>query len=355
MSQDPAIVGVGMMTAVGLSAAETAAAVRAGAMRFTETPIRDHRFEPFTLALVPDDGLPPLADSLQQAPGLSSREIRMLRLVTGPIAECLASVPPSQRPTGLILALPETKTRRQFDAAAFISHVLKQCGGQLDARRTGATDIVGRAGGLVAIASAAELIRNGQANFMIAGGVDTYRDLYVLGTLDLEKRVKSSVHLDGFIPGEAAAFVLLASASAAAAANLKPLASVTRAAHGVEVGHLYSDQPYRGDGLAATVTQLVDAGVVRGPIAEVWSSMNGENHWAKEWGVTFLRNQAAFLEGHRIHHPADCFGDTGAACGPALVGLQALGMRASYRQAPALIYCSSDSGPRAALAVNAAT
>ena len=39
---------------------------------------------------------------------------------------------------------------------------------------------------------------------MIVGGVDSYLDLYVLGTLDLDKRIKSSTHLDGLIPGEGA-------------------------------------------------------------------------------------------------------------------------------------------------------
>ena len=60
-SGDPLIVGVGMMTAVGLTAVETAASVRATTMRFTESAFRDHRSDPITLAEVPDDGLPPLA------------------------------------------------------------------------------------------------------------------------------------------------------------------------------------------------------------------------------------------------------------------------------------------------------
>ena len=350
MTQDPVIVAVGMVTAVGLSAPETAAAVRAGVARFTATPIHDQRSEPFTLAVVPDEGLPPLVDSLQQMAGLSSREIRLLRLAAGPIAECLAALPKSAGKPGVLLALPETQTARPLDAAAFSNHLWAQCGGEFDAQRSAAPD-VGRAGGLIAIARAAEAIRSGQASFMIAGGVDSYRDLHVLGTLDLQKRVKSTVHLDGFIPGEGAAFVLLANREAAAAANLKPLATVSPVAYSMETGHLYSEQPYRGDGLAGTVTQLVSAGVMSAPIAEVWSSMNGENHWAKEWGVAFLRNRSAFLDGHRIHHPADCFGDAGAACGPAMVALQALGMRGSYRLAPALVYCSSDAGPRAAVAL----
>jgi 3-oxoacyl-[acyl-carrier-protein] synthase-1 len=94
-------------------------------------------------------------------------------------------------------------------------------------------------------------------------------------------------------------------------------------------------------------------GTVDAPIGEVYSSMTGESHWAKEWGVAFLRTKAAFHEGHGMHHPADSFGDTGAASGPLMIGLAALGIRDRYRRSPALAYCSSDRGARAAVVVTA--
>jgi len=117
---------------------------------------------------------------------------------------------------------------------------------------------------------------------------------------------------------------------------------------------LYSEEPYRGDGLAQAVQQLAQLGALVGPIQEVYSSMNGENHWAKEWGVTRIRGNGTFSAEHGMHHPADCYGDTGAASGPLMTGLAALGLREGYRAAPALVYASSDQGQRAALAVSAA-
>jgi 3-oxoacyl-[acyl-carrier-protein] synthase-1 len=347
---DPVIVGVGMMTSVGLSAPETAASVRAATMRFSETPIRDHRFEPFMLAEVPEDALPGLVESVEREKGLTSREMRMLRLGTMPLIEALAVLPPGERAPPLALALPEMQPGRRVDGARFIKLFASQTGGRFDSSRGAAVD-EGRAGALVAIARAAQMVRSGQAAFALAGAVDTYRDLYVLGTLDLEERVKSSSHLDGFIPGEGAAFLLLASESAARAAKLRPLGRLTRVAADIEAGHLYSDAPYKGEGLAKTLAQLFSSGDVGAPIAEVFSSMNGESHWAKEWGVGFLRNKAAFAEDHAMHHPADCFGDTGSACGPLMIGLAAMGMRDGYRKSPALVYCSSDRGTRAALSV----
>ncbi|OLD92129.1 MAG: hypothetical protein AUG84_02150 [Chloroflexi bacterium 13_1_20CM_4_66_7] len=185
---------------------------------------------------------------------------------------------------------------------------------------------------------------------MLAGGIDCYRDLYVLGTLDMEQRVKSAANLDGFVPGEGAAFLLLSRADAGAG----PLAAVTQVAQALENGHLYSEQPYRGDGLAVAIQQLVQLGAAAGPIQEVYSSMNGENHWAKEWGVAFVRNAPAFLQDHGMHHPADCYGDTGAACAVLMVGLAALGIKQGYRRSPALVYGSSDRGQRAAVVVKAA-
>ena len=56
------LVGIGLMTPVGLSAPETAVSVRSGTMRFTESAIHDKRFEPFTLAEIPEAALPPLAE-----------------------------------------------------------------------------------------------------------------------------------------------------------------------------------------------------------------------------------------------------------------------------------------------------
>jgi 3-oxoacyl-[acyl-carrier-protein] synthase-1 len=349
---DAVIVGVGMMTAVGLSAPETAASVRAATMRFTQTPIRDRRFDSFTLAEVPEDGLPPLADSLEREPGLTAREIRMLRLGTMPLIEALSALPQGEKPPGLALALPETQPGHRIDGAAFLKRFSAQTGARFDASRSAAVD-EGRAGALVAVARAAQLVRSGQANVAIAGAIDSYRDLYVLGTLDLEERVKSAEHLDGFVPGEGAAFLLLANATVARAAGLRPLATLTRVALDEEPGHLYSTSAYRGEGLAKTFKQLLGSGDVVAPIAEVYSSMNGESHWAKEWGVGYMRNKKGFAEEYGMHHPADCLGETGSACGPLLVGLAALGLRDGYRKSPSLVYCSSDRGPRAALVIAA--
>ena len=339
-----------MMTSVGLSAPETAASVRATTMRFTEIDWRDHRFEPFTIAEVIEEGLPDLSDRLDEEIGLTSREVRMLRLGTLPLYECLRPLASLKRHPGLILALPETTTTIPFDDGKFMKRLSIQTKEAFNLDKSTAS-FKGRAGGMRAIGHAYTRIQNGEDDFLIAAGLDTYRDLYILGTMDMEKRVKSTAHLDGFIPGEGAGFVLLASRTEAERAELSPLASITSVIEDFEEGHLYSKKPYLGNGLARAFQEFFQGNGVHDPIQEVYSSMNGENHWAKEWGVAFMRNQEHFNPQYRIHHPADCFGDTGAACGPILAGLASIGMKQGYRKCPALIYGSSDHGERAVLSI----
>ncbi len=356
MAADPVvIVGLGMMTSVGLTKTETSSSVRAGVMRYTETDIRDRAFDRVTLAEVPEDALPGLQTSLESGGGMTARERRMLRLATMPLRESaapLAGRRNEQRPP-LCLALPEAETTRPLDRARFVHLLAAQSGWLFDPERSDGSHS-GRAGGLAALGQAVAAIQAGAAEFVIAGGVDTYRDLFVLGSLDAAGRMKSARNLDGFIPGEGACFALLTSAHAAQGHGLKALAQVSPVAMGIEPGHLFSSEPYRGDGLAATFAALAATGAVEQPITDVYSSMNGESHWAKEWGVSQLRARGLFHPNVRLHHPADCFGDTGAACGPLMVGLAASAAGNGAPEKFTLVCSSSDRGPRAALIVRTA-
>jgi len=349
------IIGIGMTTAVGVSSAETAASVRAGTMRFIEGSFLDKRYRPFTLAEVPEDALPPIADSVAGESGLTAVEQRLLRLATEPLRECVRLLADVSMKPGVCLALSAARrdATHSIDRSAFLRRLYLQVGGAFDPARSDASHS-GRAGGIAAVGHAVAAIRSGMADLMLAGAIDSYRDLSLLALLDQQQRVKTGANLDGFIPGEGAGFLLMASASKAASLGLPILATLSPVAQGFETGHLESTEPYRGDGLANALRQLVALGALDAPINDVYSSMNGESHWAKEWGVGYLRNRSIFDESHGMHHPADCYGELGAACGPVLVGLAATGIARGYRRAPALVYGSSDDGARCAVVVGAA-
>jgi 3-oxoacyl-[acyl-carrier-protein] synthase I len=349
-SRDAVVVAVGMVTAVGLNAPQSAAAVRAGIANASATPWVDDRLEPVLVAQVPDGGLPALAEGLERSGPISPLEGRLLRLGAQGLGECCAMLRPGLPPPALLLALPESESPKPLDRQMFLRRLAYQTGGIFD-ERCSECRFGGRAGGLLAVGEAVRRVRN-EDRLILAGGVDSFRDFWVLDQIDAQRRLKVSGNMDGFIPGEGAAFLALANRRMAGALGLEALATLSTVAEDFESGHLFSDEPYRGEGLARALRSLVSTEEVRMPVSDIYASMNGESYWAKEWGVAFLRNRKAFAPEHDVHHPAQSTGDTGAACGPILLGLALAGMRKGYRRSPCLAYCSSDLGARAVAGID---
>ncbi len=355
-----AIVSAGVCTPVGLSLPEAAAAARAKVARLREIAWQDRRGEPFVVGSVPDAGLPPRTEVLADAP-LQYREDRMLRIAQVALEDMFARCGgagtlgiDAAHPLPLLLALPEHHTTRPLDARAFLNHLALQTDCPLDLPRSVAVPR-GRAAALMALREASARLARGDAAFVLVGGVDSLVDQYVLGALDLQGRIRNPATSDGFTPGEGAGCVLLSTLDTAHKHRLTPLAMVHAAASGAEAGHLYADAPYLGDGLAQTFAALLADTPPPAPIACVYASFNGERYWAREYGVARLRSAAAFDPDHAIEHPAEVFGDLGAAHGAVLLALAAHGVAEGYRRAPCLVFASSDHAERsAALLVKAA-
>ncbi|MDE1949435.1 MAG: hypothetical protein KGI35_12520 [Burkholderiales bacterium] len=348
-----AIVAAGAVTPVGLSLAETAASARARVARLRESAWHDRRFEPFVVGSVPDAGLPPLAEALAGR-ALQSREARMLRLAQVALEDVFdAAVDPAAlgideaHPLPLLLGLPEHHTTLPIEPARFVQRLALQTGLALDIRSSVAV-ARGRAAPLLALREASARLRRGDAAFVLVGGVDSLVDPYVLGTLDLQGRVRNEVSNDGLTPGEGAAFVLLCRAETAAARGLEPLATLAASATGQEPGHLYAEAPYLGEGLAAAFAALLAEAPPPEPIRCVYASFNGERYWAREDGVARLRHAEAFDPEHAVEHPAEVFGDLGAAHGAVLLAIAVDAVSAGSRRSPCLVFASSDHADRGA-------
>lgn len=341
---------VGMITAVGIGAKQTAASVRAGIARQADSSIYNKQFQPIKMALLPEDALPSLETALESVQGLTSRQIRMLRLAGVALQEAMTEASNPQR-VPVLLGTPEAWPGRADPAGGrFLDHLAVQSKVAFDLSRSKIFPM-GRAAGLYALHEAIDQLKTGQAEQIVVGGVDTYLDLYLLGTLDMEGRVLAEGVMDGFVPGEGAGFLLLRSGTKSTS-DRSSMAIVLGVATGVEKGHRYSEEVYRGDGLAGTLQQLFDSGPPhQEKVRSVYAGFNGENFWAKEWGVAYMRSQEQFETDFRVEHPADCFGDPGAALGPITIGLAAIGMQKGYLKGPSLTWCSSDREPRAAALV----
>jgi 3-oxoacyl-[acyl-carrier-protein] synthase-1 len=363
------ISSVGMITSIGNNAEQTAANVRAGISRYGETPMAGLYHKQFTLALISRDALGEIPETMAHRKFFTRREGLLLRIAGVALRDCMRDLKIATQPP-LFLALPEHETAKPLAPASFLDDLSTLNGGLFN-RAASRAEWKGRAGSLAALGAAAQAIAAGDFPCVIAGGVDTFYDPYVLAKLDsyiypqhlnerplhwvLRVKREHIDPIDPFIPGEGGGLLLLANKDFAAAQKLPLLAKLSATTSGFEPGYHGSTEPYKGEGLAETVQQLLEQNPPPSAIREVYSTMNGESYWAKEWGVTRVRNAQAFADGEIMHHPAEFFGDVGAASGPILVGLAASAISKNDRLSPALVYASSDYGPRAAGLVTALT
>jgi len=348
-----AIARIGMANALGLSAPQTATSVRAGISGYRKTSILDANEERITMALVPEADLPPLSPELEGA-GLTGRTTRLLRLATLALPECLAKEQRSEQ-IPLLIAIPDAHPGLSLPIGSdFLDRLAQQSGLVFD-RQHSRVFPHGRAGGLLALHEALNQLRAGSVERIIVGGVDSHLDLMLLAMLAEEQRLRADGNYDGFTPGEGAAFLLLMRADTAAREGREIFAYVDEAGSADEPGHRYSEIPYRGEGLDLAFKRAFSTlSSSLGPVRTVYAGFNGEHFSSKEWGVAHVRHRARFAEDVRIEHPADCFGDVGAALGPMMIGLAALGMQRGYRRSPCLVWCSSDKAERGAVLLHKA-
>lgn len=326
----------GALCAVGGSADQVAAAVRAGICRYAESARIDRNLDRLRMALVPEDVLEPLNPEVDGL-WLDDRHRRTLRLAAHALQQVAAQAGDLAR-IPMLLALPESAGAPPPNG--LLPALQKQSGVVFDERRSRLLPN-GRAGALLALEQAAPLFDQG-AEYVMVGGADTCSDSRWLDRLESEGRLLTRRSLDGFVPGEGAAFVLLAPAQRRPPAGAAAGAiTVVASASAEEPEHLYAQGPATGEGLANCFENLRAVPVSQPPVRSIWAGFNGEGFWAKEWGVARLRHADLFDPSADIQHPADCYGDLGAATGAMLMVLAERALAAGG-PSPALVFASSD-------------
>jgi 3-oxoacyl-[acyl-carrier-protein] synthase-1 len=209
----------------------------------------------------------------------------------------------------------------------------------------------GRASALLALEHALETLQTDPSAAVVVGGVDTYLDLRLLATLDAEKRILGPRVMDGFIPGEGAAFYLLSGEEVPKSRNGRNVV-VLGAASFMDPAHRYGSEAARGEGLASALDALRQMSSAAAPIGATFAGFNGESFDTKLWGVARLRHDDFFSKEMIIDHPADKFGDTGAAIGAILMVLAARALVSGTRSGPALVWAASDQESRGCAVVS---
>lgn len=342
MSQHVYIIGAGAVTSIGMNLDATSAAVRSELDAFATyrrfPGKRDGR--PLKLARLPET-------DTNEATGN-----RMLRMGLLAAEECLAQSyfdTSDKTPLPVLVSVPPNRPGFDTTQGAELAGQLiagMPCQGDLERSRFLAT---GHHGGIALLQEAATLIASGQANVCLVGGVDSY-DSPILDWLDQHHRLIADDMAHGMIPGEGAAFVLVASEQFIATQGITPTTVLHGATQGEEPFTWNTGKPGAGQGLSdALVPLLKDANRV----AEVtYCDHNGETWRSDEWTVAYLRTGANHGSPLDLRHPADCWGDLGAASGPMLVALAHRDLSYADQDDPqtALVFCASDMTPYRAAA-----
>jgi len=335
-----------VICAAGFGAPQVWSTVRSRVSRISVSSVVDRDFEPIPMGLVPETALEP-DDADLDSLAWPSRARRMLRLSVPALRELGPSL--GDVPVTLYLGLPELTAEDSPWIDEFSKQLCTRAGLILD-ESSSEIFAKGRAAGLVALEKALEVLRNDPSQSILVGGVDTFLDLRLLATLGAEGRVLGPRVMDGFIPGEGAAFLLLKSTQGSEPAS----AVIQAAASTTDPGHRYGTEPARGEGLAEALQLLRDRlSSPIGPVASTFAGLNGENFDAKAWGVAQLRHTDLFSPDMTLEHPASCLGDAGAATGAILSVLAAAALTAHHRRGPALVWAASDLADRGCAIIDA--
>jgi 3-oxoacyl-[acyl-carrier-protein] synthase-1 len=298
------LVGTGMVTAVGLTASASCAALRAKIAAFTQLPYLDVRQEPVV-------GAPVLAVKSQR----KGRE-RLLDLAVSALRDCLdACGAAGDGAVTLLLGLGHGQGA--VEAAGEPAEFLRELAVRSKARLSADSLLLAGGAGSVGfgIKMAQTLLTEDRATCCIVGGVDSLLDRATLQQLELARRLKKPTNPDGLIPGEAACFT----AWAARPSSRGPQLRVSGV--GVCDGRPRDD---RNSLPGASLTEAMqdafqEAGTRNGDVSWEITDLTGEHDLFVDHAVAIAR---VFTDPQpRVHswHLAMSLGTIGAAAGPCAI------------------------------------
>lgn len=328
MSGNLDVISVGMVTAVGLDAPSSCAAMRAKLDGFQETKF--HRIgDEFVI------GAPvPL-------PREWIGEKRMAHLAAAAVTEAIEDHEWLTDKTVVLLCIAEQNRpgRPIRDVRSFLSHISRITG-----RDIGRGCIVvahGRPSGHIALEKAREILKEGNASNVLILGVDSYLVPATITHYIAKWRLLTSDNPNGFIPGEAAAAILCSNAKR----GLLQLAGVGLAHERASI-YNNNDIPLRGDGMTSAYNiALEEAGIQMNDIGYRISDLIGEKYWFKQAALANLRLSRGRRDFIDLWSPGEFLGNIGAAVVPAMIAMARTAACKGYSYGRSvLVEASNDAG-----------
>ena len=342
MNRSPVIVGLGAQTAVGLNLPANVAVVRAGlnCFRLSDYLLGYKEGEPLKVSQL--DSLPKDAAPFER---MKSMAVAAAREAIDSWLQCFEK---DRSPElAVFLSVPAARPGIQdLSGKELIQAVIADLPIRPDKPHCMFT-ATGNEGGVAALVSAANLIRNGDLQAALVGGVECYHSIETLHWLEAQDRLKLEEQPNGFIPGEGAGFVLLCSRAEAERLRLPVAAELLTAGRGIEPRPWFAEKPTIGEGLTqAFNTIFSDEHCPDERIRVTYCDLNGESWRADEWGYAYVRTGTRHGSPLDLRHPAANWGDVGAASGTLLVALASFELVRYFKaRTLALIWAASDIEP----------
>jgi 3-oxoacyl-[acyl-carrier-protein] synthase I len=209
----------------------------------------------------------------------------------------------------------------------------------------------GHAGFVRAVMQAIQQIRLGKLDHCIVGGIDSYLEAESLIATAGLGVLKTTVNPSGFVPGEAAAFLLLERCESTISDGPKRLATIDGVSLAEDGCDRLSERPSQGFALFQAIRTCVSS--LSGEMREIGhciGDLNGDVSRAVEWGYAVVRITQHFgTINLPLWCPAESFGEVGAAAGAVscCIGIRAF-ERGYLDTDNVLVWLSSEDGAKGA-------
>jgi len=336
MNADLDIVSAGMVTAVGLDAPSSCAAMRARLDGFQETRFLGAAGEWLIGAPVP-------------LPRNWMGAKRLAHMAAAAIVEAFEAKPEARGRTALVLCLAEEDRpgRPAPDSRNLLAQIeqITEIVGPIASRVVAH----GRPSGHVALEAARRLLASNTAPFVIIVGVDSYLTSQTVNHYLARERLLTPKNSNGFIPGEAAAAILCARTGGTMHLTGLGLAR--------EEAHIYNetDLPFRGQAMTTAYKEaFAGSGCLHSDITLKMGDFVGETYWFQQSALAMLRTQREHSQVRPIWALGASLGNVGAAAVPVMLGWALSAIQRGYAPSgPILIEASGDDGACGAAVVEA--
>ncbi len=341
MSATVEVIAIGARTPVGLNAETSTAAVRAGISNHDEFAFISATGEPLIVA----------ADSqLESAMEGRDRIVTLVNSVVEEVMQKYAQIANYSGKYHILLALPEERpgfseqdAQRVVDATRFGLET-KGVKVQVDIARRG------HAGSIQAVEQAVQQCLQHADELFLVIGADSYIHTETFIWLERNLQFAQPGVRSGFIPGEAAGCLVIASSKLRTTLGLPTLAIVGGIGVAQETLLRNSETGSFGVGMSeAVIAATRGLQLPRDAVDTLYIDINGERYRSEEWGFVAMRTPLLW-KSLDYQAPSDCWGDVGAAFGTLAGVLAVQSYLGDYAEGQrAIVMAGSPSGLRGAM------